>query len=497
MGVSFKNYTILNVDADQHVPTRLPKSIRTIDDPDRLTEISVSDGIVFNHRDAGPKLLSFDRYEILDDQTFVCLCGFIVNALEHRKTSTVCRWNGKLKHFLEAISKHCSRKIASITLDMFLFYTEGESTPSHKLIRSVLKYWACDTKLPGVAPDLKHYLLCSKAPKSKSPIELQSHNPNERSISKSLISSVVRKLDSLYMNSQFNHQDYCLWKLLVSEALRPSQLRLLHCEDVKILGDRVELSVPIVKQKGTPARELMIQTTLSDGVGKAVLNQMNFIKEVTGCTSLYGFPLFCIRNQYSTLKANKKYMGIDNIIKNTKKLIQSDGLEDLEIFSRRLKHTKLTHISRHTNDRNILARAGYQTSSISLLHYIDVTEEEFTNFEQKLSSQYQILIDGFAGKLINKPLDVDEGSVIYSTNVEDEVGDCQIRGCGAFAPIACYDCEKFNPFIEGDHESVLEFLLQKKNKRIEMGLPVEIIERDDHLILNVKVVIQAIGELNE
>ena len=457
----------------------------------------MSDGIVFNHSDAGAKSLSFDRYEILDDQTFVCLCGFIVNALENRKISTVCRWNGKLKHFLAAISTHCSQKIASITLDMFLFYTDGEHASSHKLIRSVLKYWACDTNFPGVAPDLKHYLQYSKAPKTKSTIQLQSHNLNERSIPKGVIASVVRKIDSLYMNSQFNQQDYCLWKLLVSEGLRPSQLRLLHCEDVKILGDGVELSVPIVKQKGTPARELMIETTLSDGVGKAVLKQIDFIKEVTGCTSLKGYPLFCIRKNHNYLIAKKEYMAINAQIKITKSLIQSDELADLELFSRRLKHTKLTHISRHTNDRNILARAGYQTSSISLLHYIDVTEEEFTNFEQKLASQYQILSDGFTGKLINKPLDIDEDSVIYSTNVEDEVGDCQIRGCEAFAPISCYACEKFNPFIEGDHESVLKFLLRKKNKRIEMGLPVDIIERDDHLISNVKAVIKAIGELNE
>jgi len=45
------------------------------------------------------------------------------------------------------------------------------------------------------------------------------------------------------------------------------------------------------------------------------------------------------------------------------------------------------------------------------------------------------------------------------------IGNCgQFGFCGLLAPIACYTCRSFQPWVDGPHDRVLDFLLSERER---------------------------------
>ena len=167
-----------------------------------------------------------------------------------------------------------------------------------------------------------------------------------------------------------------------------------------------------------------------------------------------------------------------------------------DLFLRRFKHTKLTHLAMLGAPLEVLARAGFQTSTISLNHYVNITEEAFIEYENLLSHQYDQLTSAFKGRIMDRDRatypDVDHK--ILDPEMEGEVGSCASSPCSVFAPFGCYLCPRFEAFSDGAHELVLNVLIKKKERAISMGLPVESVTRDGHIIAAIKEVVCAIEE---
>lgn len=76
------------------------------------------------------------------------------------------------------------------------------------------------------------------------------------------------------------------------------------------------------------------------------------------------------------------------------------------------------------------------------------------------------------------------------------VGTCGKYGfCGAYAPIACYTCRKFQAWLDAPHETVLEELILKREKTLEQTGDERIAFVNDRTILAVAEVVQKCKEL--
>jgi hypothetical protein len=82
------------------------------------------------------------------------------------------------------------------------------------------------------------------------------------------------------------------------------------------------------------------------------------------------------------------------------------------------------------------------------------------------------LAQAFAGKLIRDESEATRGSDPLSRITDLRIdqtghamGSCgQNSYCGFSAPVACYTCACFEPWVDGPHEAVLQFLLDKREK---------------------------------
>lgn len=70
------------------------------------------------------------------------------------------------------------------------------------------------------------------------------------------------------------------------------------------------------------------------------------------------------------------------------------------------------------------------------------------------------------------------------------MGSCGKHGfCGLLAPVACYTCVSFQPWLDGPHEAVLDYLLGER-ERLTSTADLRIAAINDRTILAVAEVVR-------
>ncbi len=503
----FIGYDTFIVYPNEFIPDDFPKKIRPID-TDQLVDVNLE--IMKLKGDAENANIRLTQSSNgLTKATSSIYYYVIIHALNgRRKISTVRRWDIEFSMFIRAIKALVPNQISLINLAMYNWFIQDKSASSQKLLRSLIKYWI-NLNVPGVDSDLKNHIKSSRSPKPKSTIQIQNTTPHERPFSIQQIRNILTNVESLYISGKFNTQDYLMWRLIISEAMRPSQLQLLEFGDIKINRDidgnliKVLINVPIVKQKATPARKYMMTYTLSEPVGRAVADHVNYISKITKNAPESTLPIFCISKKGSgdEICINKKGVNITSRIMYSRKYITSADSEllNLSLFSRRFKHTKLTHLAMLGAPLEVLARAGFQTSTVSLTHYVNLTEEAFISYESQLSNHHESLVSAFKGKVIQRDQSTypDLNHRILDPEIDKDVGSCSTKPCDVLATFGCYICPRFEAFEDGAHQAVLKSLITKKERSKKLNLPIEATSRDDYLIDAVNFVISSIKEKND
>jgi len=245
----------------------------------------------------------------------------------------------------------------------------------------------------------------------------------------------------------------------------------------------------------------MIETSMPNSVGVALRLHLELVERITGEAPKKSSPLFCIsRSIEGKPTIQGKAISIDARVGQTRTRIAAlvPFLNDHDLFTRRFKHTKLTHLAILGAPLAVLARAGYQTSTVSLKHYVNLSEEAFVDYENRLADEHAVIFDAFRGALI-KSSDATNSDIehqIFDSDLNDPVGSCAANPCDVFAPVGCYTCPRFEAFTDGAHTTVMKFLKNRKARAQQMSLSAESIGRDDTLISAVQHVIDAIAARN-
>lgn len=453
------------------------------------------------HGDEKPRVLRLnDKAAGMRSDLKRSFVAAMIHALNgRRKVSTVYRWVDEVSLFIRTTSN--GKKVAEIGLRMYQGYSATKNSSQVKLLRSALKYWSA-RRYVGLAEDLRAHLIMARPPKPRSTIEIQNSVERERPFSYQQVQAILRKIDELYIDGEFSPQDNLLWRLIASEGLRPSQIALLKIGDVEVKRDergkvkRVNLAVPVVKQHGTPARDYLVNVQLTDPVALAMVEHLEFVESIALERKVKPDALFCISaTHWGEYGIKKECIGITSRIRRSRgKLAAAAGLADSDLFTRRFKHTKLTHLAMIGAPKEVLAKSGFQTSTVSLVHYVNLTEEAFTDFEDRLFETHAGIANAFTVKVVDRE---DVRNMVASHGILDreltgEVGICTASPCGVYGPNGCYECREFNAFRDGPHKRVLDHLLAEKTRRSKLGLSKEVVSRDDQLIETLERLIKRI-----
>ena len=194
------------------------------------------------------------------------------------------------------------------------------------------------------------------------------------------------------------------------------------------------------------------------------------------------------------------------------KLLQK-AIKSLEVFGRDGSFLKLnTRRLRYTlASRMVAAGASPYALAAALDHsdlqnvgvYFDVQSDIVEHLDKAMA---MVLADRAAkfAKIVDCEDDAINGGLPGSRryisdrekNLHEPIGTCgHTSFCNVVAPFACYTCPKFQAWMDGPHELVLDKLIESRAQREQMGLDPRFVGVEDQLIIHVAEVIKRIAEI--
>lgn len=319
-------------------------------------------------------------------------------------------------------------------------------------------------------------------------------------------------------------EEFVLVVLFMATGRRPSQLADLKVTDfisVKSTDGLQEflLNIPRRKQKGVPWRGEFKAVALIPEIGLALQGLISKSEDrIRGLlpdisqidlASLPVFPLWKDLMEFSkaTTSDFSSIFHHDDFHETTHHLrqrlngsvkslsIQSERTgEPLHIFPTRLRRTLGSRAAREGYGSLVIAELLDHNDTQNVNVYTENVPENVDAINEAVARQIAPLVQAFAGVLVDREQDAlrgDDPKSRVRTDHGNGTGTCGLHGfCGALAPIACYTCKNFQPWIDGPHEEVLQGLLAERNRISEITREPVLAMVNDRTIFAVTEVIQ-------
>lgn len=176
----------------------------------------------------------------------------------------------------------------------------------------------------------------------------------------------------------------------------------------------------------------------------------------------------CMRRDFFHLGTEVLRKCLVTIVQTVNVMSERTGGQ-LRIFPTRLRRTFATRAARAGYGELVIAELLDHSDIQNARVYVEDVPEHVDAINAAVALQLAPLAQAFAGVLVDCESDAIRGNTIASrvrTDTGSSLGTCGHYGfCGALAPIACYTCRHFQPWVDGPHREVLD-LLQEDKERI-------------------------------
>ncbi|MGV2989915.1 site-specific integrase [Vibrio sp. E150_011] len=330
-----------------------------------------------------------------------------------------------------------------------------------------------------------------------------------------------------YAASTISLTEYLLIRLIVATGRRPAQISdLKACDFQKVSSNdgkshQYFLSIPRRKQRGIAWRGKFRWFAITHELGCLIEQHIHsttadFLKATGGGIGFDAeklVPLFprwdytakesavivtdLLSTEYYHLPSTEVSRRFSNAANSKVQAYSERTKSRLKVTPLRLRRTKGTSAARE--GYGVLAIAEIlDHSDASHAHiYTENGPETAAKIDKKIAAQLAPYAQAFTGNIVKDaseaPRGDDPGSVVRTSSTP--VGNCGKFGyCGAYAPIACYTCQRFNPWLYAPHQEVLDSLLKDREKVLLDTGDETIASANDRTILAVTRVIQLCEE---
>jgi hypothetical protein len=167
----------------------------------------------------------------------------------------------------------------------------------------------------------------------------------------------------------------------------------------------------------------------------------------------------------------------------------------LHLFQTRLRRTLGTRAAAEGCPAHVIADLLDHSWIDSSLIYIETRPTMMERIDKALALQLAPVAQAFAGTLVARK-DSGDGRVIHTATAHlESVGTCGKHAfCRLAAPLACYTCTYFNPWLDAPHETLLDTLLQEREDLLKAA-DLRIAAVNDLTILAVADVVRRCQEM--
>jgi len=337
------------------------------------------------------------------------------------------------------------------------------------------------------------------------------HDPIRGPFTDIELESIHSALDVAYENGRVGREDYLLAYLYILLGQRNVQYAALKVRDVGIERSKdgssiYILRVPRAKQRNQLTRTEFKERVLISRIGELLVQHSNEVR-----TAFQGIlsdpldaPLFPVRRQIDRAPEGFDYhctaqalgLRLKLVFQRLSVMSERTG-KPLHITAVRFRRTMATRAAMEGHGELIIAELLDHTDTQNVGVYIEARPEIVERIDRAMAMYLAPMAQAFAGVIIDDESQAtrsgDPSSRVCDPRFAPEMqpmGNCGKHGfCGFLAPIACYTCVNFQPWLDGPHERVLEYLIGERDRLVE-NADLRIASINDRAILAVAEVVR-------
>lgn len=350
-------------------------------------------------------------------------------------------------------------------------------------------------------------------------------DPRKGALTEIEFSALVQTLHDAYENSDICLSRYVLILLAMATARRAIQLSDLKVSDFSVRTGRdgirsFFLSAPRAKQRGEVWRGSSKKLQLDPEIGIVISEFLDkerarFLQcgQLANGVNVSNLPFFIDWDKVASALVEDGFnldVEGDCFHYSSPRLGRdlSASIDKLEVPSERVGvlHVTATRFRRTIATRAVRQGFGPLTIADILDHSDDQNARVYTEnvpenveiLNEAVALQLAPFAQAFCGKLVLSEGDAERGNDPASRirlESSDPAGSCGSYGfCSAAAPVACYTCKSFQPWLDGPHEILLQEMIKEKEKLSSLGVDPEVVRANDRSILAVAEVVKLCEE---
>lgn len=454
----------------------------------------------------------------LDFSKWPVTAKFIVSAkfsllwyAEHLSPAHLRNMHERLGHYLRVVCDGRIHPLEEITsADLINYRSTLTGTTSWYLgsLSGLLKRWH-RLGYSGVTTDAVALLKQLRTPGNRKGEAVLTHDPIQGPFTDIELESLQSSLNKAYAAGEVDKEGFLLAYLFMLLGQRPVQYAALKVRDVGVVHARdgtpvYTLHVPRAKQRNQLSRAAFKERLLIPQIGELLVL---YSKEVQAAfkgllPDPLDAPLFPAKRRGGPGKF--EYHRTTQMV--TRLLARALGClsvmsertgKPLHITATRFRRTVATRAAMEGHGELIIAELLDHTDTQNVGVYIEARPEIVERIDRAMAGYLAPMAQAFAGVVIDDESQAtrvgDPSSRVCDPRFAPTMkpmGSCGKHGfCGFLAPIACYTCVNFQPWLEGPHEAVLDHLIGER-ERLAAQSDLRIASINDRTILAVAEVVK-------
>ncbi|WP_257010582.1 site-specific integrase [Burkholderia ubonensis] len=322
--------------------------------------------------------------------------------------------------------------------------------------------------------------------------------------------ALLDALNDAYGRTEVTLAEYVLCWMFILLGMRPTQYAALKVCDVAVLrasNEQLSYSVrmPRAKTRQGNGRGQFKDRLLTPEIGKLVYEYARQVEEhFTGIIDNPSHaPMFPDRRAECPANADDYHLTSAELGKRLNGVLNRLNVKSvrtgqrINVSARRFRTTIGTRAAEEGHGELVIAELLDHSDTQNVGVYVRSTPAIVERIDRAVAMQLAPLAQAFAGKLINGPSEATRNGQLESqirapaiTGKFEVMSSCGKHGfCGFLKPVACYTCNSFEPWLDGPHEQVLEYLIAERERLMAAG-DARIASINDRAILAVAEVLQ-------
>jgi hypothetical protein len=462
--------------------------------------------------------VDFDRVPALAEPLIPGLKWTLMWYLANRAPTTVHTSFGTFLVMVKSLVKGRRDIMSQILPEDILAFKIMSERSEHDLayLRAFLKRWG-SLGAPGIGKDV--VVLLDQLTLRQHPVgvAVATLDPKEGPFTDLEFEAIQCALADAYAAGQIDDAMFLLSFLFMALGARPAQFAAMKLCDLIAPksteeGDYI-LMVPRVKQADQLCRDELKPRVLAHQLGEALQRYVETVYSqfVSRLNDPWQAPLFPQKTQIERANApGFEYHPTSStisakVISGFLRLrVRSERISDpVPVTPIRFRRTFATRAAEEGLPLLVIAEMMDHANTKHVEVYAGLTSRIRARLNRAVAMHMAPLAQAFSGRIIRSEADAtrpDPSSHIVDLRVDQSgvgMGACGTDvHCGFATPIACYSCNSFEPWLDGPHEAMLDYLLERRDQLMRTADP-RIASVNDRSILGCAQVILRCREIKE